>query len=87
MKCLRVTKIVQEIEFGSVWAKLGGKNSFHRQALTKYLGLTQVFMTNSTLPETFNFRFSRVFPLINKIFDLAATLNSRLSFFEVLRLI
>ena len=86
MKSLRVTKIVKEIKFEWVWGELEAKNCFQIQALTKYLRLTRVFMGHSTLRETFNFCFPRVFLSINKIFILTATLSSRLFFYEILRL-
>ena len=58
MKDLRITKIVKEIKFEGIWAKLKAKNCFHRQSFTKYLRLTLVFMQNSRLrQETLIFVF------------------------------
>ena len=58
---LRVTKIVKEIKFQSVWGELKAKNCFQKQSFTKYLRLTLVFMWNRALREKFDFCFSRVF--------------------------
>ena len=43
---LRVTKIVQEINFEGVWGKRKSKYCFQRQSFTKYLRQTLVFMWN-----------------------------------------
>ena len=64
VKDLRVTKIVREIQFEETWGVLEAKNCFQRQALTKYLRKSLVFMWNSALWEKFNFYFQRVFLLV-----------------------
>ena len=54
--------------------------------MEKKLELTLVFMQNSALREKFNFCFSRVFAIINKILISTGRLDARLLFYEVLRL-
>ena len=61
VKDLKVTKIVKNFKFENVWGQLEAKNCFQRQAFTKYLKVTLVFMRNSALREKFNFCFSRFF--------------------------
>ena len=44
VKYLRVTEIVKQIKFEGIWGELRAKSCFRRQAPTKYLRKTQVFM-------------------------------------------
>ena len=83
VKCLRVTKIVKESGSERLWDELKSKKCFQRQALIKHLRLTQVFMRNSNLQETFNCCFSRFFVSIIKIFILAVTLSSSLAYYSM----
>ena len=58
---LRTTNLGNEPSFG-IGVHFEGKNSLKSlQPFTKYLRLTLVFLSNSTLREKFNFCFSRVF--------------------------
>ena len=56
VKGLQVNKIVKVIKFDGTRDKIEAKSSFQR-LLTKYLGLTLVFLQNSSLREKFNYFF------------------------------
>ena len=52
---------MKEIKFDGLWGKLEAKNCFQIRSFTEYLRQTLVFMSNSKIPEGFNFYLSSVF--------------------------
>ena len=61
MKSLRVTKIFKKTKLEGVWGELTARICFRRNAFTKNLRITLVFMCNSAVREKFVFCFLRVF--------------------------
>ena len=84
MKSIRVTEIVKKKKkIKGVWDELETEKGFQRQPVTKYLGLTLVFVCSSTLRERPSFVFQEFFDRSNKTFNLAYSLGTALSLFEV----
>ena len=60
-KGLRLSKIIEEINFQGVWDELGSRKVFQRQSLTKYLRLTLLLMNNWGLGEKLSCYFPGLF--------------------------
>ena len=63
-KALNLQQILKENNFGGVQDELQSKNDFQRQAVTKYLRVTLVFLCKSTIWEKFNRFFLGTFWLV-----------------------